>query len=274
MPTPARAPHLLATFTSLWRHRELVWQLSKRDVSGRYRGSVLGLFWSFLHPLVMLSIYSFVFGVVFQARWQAPVDDGLGFAMVLFSGLIVYSLFAECVNRAPGLILANQRYVKKIPFPLEILPWVNMASALFHAGLSLLVLLLVRELTPAGIPWTALALPLILLPLVLLTMALSWFLASCGVFLRDTAPTVGLVTTALLFASPVFYPASALPEAYRPVLWLNPLTPIIEAVRGALFWGRLPDWSSFALYLVASVVVAWLGLLWFDRTRPAFADVV
>ena len=274
MPAPSPPPHFLAAFTSLWRHRELVWQLSKREVVGRYRGSVLGLFWSFLHPLVMLSIYTFVFGVVFQARWQEPVDDRLGFAMVLFSGLIVYSLFAECVNRAPGLILANQRYVRKVPFPLEILPWVTMASALFHAGLSLLVLLAVRELTAAAVPWTALALPVIVLPLVFLTMALSWFLASCGVFLRDTAPTVGLVTTGLLFASPVFYPASALPEAYRPVLWLNPLTPIIEQFRDALFWGRLPDWRSFAIGLIASLAVAWLGLLWFDRTRPAFADVV
>lgn len=259
---------------SLWRNRHLVWQLAKRDVVGRYRGSVLGILWSFFNPVLMLAVYTFVFSVVFKARWAGGSESKTEFAIVLFAGLIVHALFAECVNRAPGLILANVNYVKKVVFPLEILPWVTLGSALFHTAISVGVLLLFYLIVNGSLQWTAFLLPVVLAPFVFLVMGLSWFLASLGVYVRDVGQTIGIVTTVLLFLSPVFYPVSALPESYRPLLHVNPLTFIIEQTREVLIWGHLPDWRGLALYAVASIVVAWLGFVWFQKTRKGFADVV
>ncbi len=259
----------------IWPHRHLIWQLTRREVIGRYRGSFLGLFWSFFNPLLMLAIYTFVFSVVFQARWGGGAQTGrMEFALILFAGLIVFNLFAEIVSRAPGLIVGHPDYVKKVVFPLQILPVVAAGSALFHALVSLAVLLLAYLLFHFSLPWTVLLLPLVLLPLLILTVGLAWFLASLGVFLRDVAQAIGLLTTALLFLSPIFFPAAALPEAIRPYLFLNPLALIIEQTREVLIWGRMPDWGGLALYALVSFGVAGAGLLWFEKTRKGFADVL
>jgi lipopolysaccharide transport system permease protein len=265
----------LPVLESLTRYRHLVWQMSKREVIGRYRGSMLGLLWSFVHPLCMLGIYTFVFGVIFHARWgEVTRKTHLDFALVLFAGLIVYTLFAECITRAPWLVTGNPNYVKKVVFPLEILPVVAMGTALFHATVSFAVLLLLQLGLTHALPWQVLTVPLILLPLILLTVGLSWFLATCGVYVRDTGHTITLLLMMLLFASPVFYPASALPGPLRQYMWLNPLTYAIEEVRGALFLGKTPSWMGLGIYLCLSLVVAWLGYLSFQKTRPGFADVV
>jgi lipopolysaccharide transport system permease protein len=248
--------------------------LVQREVIGRYRGSVMGLMWSFFNPLLMLAVYTFVFGVVFKTRWGVNVDSKSEFAMVLFAGLIVYTLFAECINRAPGLILSNVNYVKKVVFPLEILPWVTMASALFHTFVSLLVLILFYAMANLSLNWTIIFVPLILLPFTLLTLAATWFLSALGVFLRDVSQTVGVITTALLFLSPVFYPVSALPEEYRWCLYANPLTFIIEEVRDTLIFGNQPDWQGLAVYFVLSLLAAWAGFAWFQKSRRGFADVL
>jgi lipopolysaccharide transport system permease protein len=261
-------------FRSFWQHRSLILQMTKREVIGRYRGSVMGLLWSFFNPILMLSVYTFVFSVVFQARWGGGTGSKTEFAIILFAGLIVYSLFSECLNRAPSLILNNVNLVKKVVFPLEILPWVAMGSTLFHTAISTIVLLIVFALINFHINWTAIFLPLVLLPLVIVTMGLSWFLASMGVFLRDVGQTVGIFTSVMMFLSPIFYPVSALPEELRPLLLLNPLSFIIEQARSVLVWGRLPDWFGLALYFVASIFFAWLGLSWFQKTRRGFADVL
>lgn len=275
MTSPLR--HSTSPFTalaSLWGHRDLVWQMTRRDVVGRYRGSLLGLLWSFLSPLLLLGVYTFVFSVIFKARWGQGGEDKAGFAALLFTGMIIHTLFAECVNRAPSQILNNANYVKKVIFPLEVLPWVAMGSALFHAAVSIAVLLAFTALVMAPPTWTALLLPVLILPLVLITMGVSWFLASLGVYLRDVAQITGMLTTVMLFLSPVFYPASALPEAYRPLLYFNPLTFVIEQSREILIWGKLPDWPGLALYTAVSLMVAWLGFAWFQRTRRGFADVL
>lgn len=248
--------------------------MTRRDVAGRYRGSMMGMLWSFLNPLLMLAVYTFVFSVVFQTRWGHGDASKTDFAILLFAGMIVHALFAECVNRAPGLVLGNTSYVKKVVFPLEILPWVALASTLFHTAVSVLVLLLFFAIVHFYIHWTVIFLPLVLLPLAFLTMGVTWFLASAGVYLRDVGQTTGLVTTAMMFLSPVFYPASALPEGYRRLLHLNPLTFIIEQVRDVLVWGKMPDWPGLALYFVVSLVVAWFGFFWFQKTRKGFADVL
>lgn len=259
---------------SLWRNRGLIKALVKREVLGRYRGSFMGILWSFFNPVFMLAVYTFVFSVVFKARWSGGGESKTEFALVLFAGLIVFNLFAECINRAPGLILANVNYVKKVVFPLEILPLVVLGSALFHGLVSLGVWLLAYCIL-FGVPHaTVFFLPLIVLPLVLLIMGLAWGLAALGVYLRDVSQFIGIITTTLLFLSPIFYPATALPEAYRGLLYLNPLTPAIEQARDVLFWGRNPDFTMLLIYLLASAAIAWLGFAWFQKTRKGFADVL
>lgn len=250
----------------------------KREVTSRYRGSVLGLLWTFINPVLMLSIYTFVFSVVFKVRLDpqhhAMDDDKFAFALLLFIGLILFNLFSECLSRAPGLILANVNYVKKVIFPLEILPLVSLGSALFHAGISFLILLTFLLVIHHPIQWTLIWLPVILLPFALLTMGFSWLLASIGVFVRDISQFIGLILTMLLFMSPIFYPASALPESIRDYLFLNPLTFIIEQARAVILYGQLPDWSNLALYYLLAIFVAWAGLIWFNKTRKGFADVL
>ncbi|MDD2302072.1 MAG: ABC transporter permease [Eubacteriales bacterium] len=265
----------LDLFRSLFRNRQLLWQMTQREVVGRYRGSVLGMLWSFFNPIFMLAIYTFVFSVVFQARWgHSHSESKTEFAVILFAGLIVFTLFAEVVNRAPGLILGNVSYVKKVVFPLEILPVIAAGSALFHTIISVMVLLAFHGLVRGVLPVTVLLLPVVLLPLLILILGLAWFLASLGVFLRDVGQTIGIFTTALLFLSPVFYPVSALPEGIRRYLFLNPLTFIIEQTREVLLWGNCPDWCGLAISLFINAGFAWAGLFWFQKTRRGFADVL
>jgi lipopolysaccharide transport system permease protein len=266
---------IYALFLSQWRNRQLIAQMTKRDVVGRYRGSVLGLAWSFFNPILLLSVYTFVFSVVFKARWGSSAgEDKASFALFLFIGMIVHGLFAECVNRAPGLILANVNYVKKVVFPLEILASVALGSALFHALVSVAVFLGAQILLSQRCPWTVIFLPAILLPLMLTAAGIAWVLSSLGVYVRDIAQTTGIFTTILLFLSPVFYPVSALPENYQLWLRLNPLTLIIEETRRILIFGGMPDWTSWALALGVSLLIAAGGFWWFQKARKGFADVL
>ena len=260
---------------SLWRNRGLVLALIKREVVGRYRGSVMGIAWSFFNPLLMLVIYTVVFSVVFKARWGTGGEESkTDFAIILFVGLIVHGLFAECVNRAPGLILSNVNYVKKVIFPLEILPWVAFGSTLFHATISLVVLLLAQLILSQQMPWTVVLFPFILLPLVFAAMGCAWFLAALGVYVRDIGQITGMFTTVLLFVSAVFYPISALPRRYQGWLQLNPLAFIIEEGRKSLIFGQLPDIGQWGIMLAAGILIAWGGFAWFQKTRKGFADVL
>lgn len=261
-------------FASLWRNRRLVLQMSKREVIGRYRGSAFGLAWSFFNPILMLTVYTFVFSVVFKARWGTDTSDKGSFALLLFVGMIVHGLFAECVNRAPALIVSNANYVKKVVFPLEALPWIAMGGALFHAFISSMVLLAAQLLIKHSMPWTVIFFPFTMLPLVLIAMAASWFLAAIGVYLRDVSQTVTIITTVLMFLSPVFYPISALPEKYRIWLELNPLTTIIEEARNSLVLGIVPNWQHLGFVTAFGIVIAWAGFSWFQKTRKGFADVL
>ncbi len=262
-------------FRSFWRNRQLIAQMTRREVLGRYRGSLLGLAWSFFNPLLMLAIYTFVFSVVFKVRWGtgAPTSR-MQFALGLFVGVIVHGLLAEGINKAPGLILGNVNYVKKVVFPLEILPWIVIGSAWFHAAVSLVILLLAQWVFGGGIPLTALWLPIVLLPLIPMTMGFAWALAATGVFIRDVAQVTSIFTIILMYLAPVFYPITALPEPYRKWLYLNPLTFVIEQARGVLFAGTMPDWLGMALYSAVALLVAGLGFRWFQMTRKGFADVL
>lgn len=259
---------------SLWSHRQLIAQMTRREVIGRYKGSVMGLLWSFLNPVFMLVVYTFVFSVVFKAKWGGAEESKTQFALVLFAGMIVHTLFSDILNRAPSLILANANYVKKVVFPLEILVAIAAGSALFHAVASLLVLLSAFLLLNGQLHWTALFLPFIFLPLLVLALGFGWLLASLGVFVRDVGQMVGVLTTVLLFLSPVFFPISSLPDYLRPWIMANPLTFIIEQTRAVLIWGHMPDAIGLAIYFVGATLVAWLGYAWFQKTRKGFADVL
>lgn len=265
-----------AMLASIWRHRQLILQMARREVLGRYRGSVMGLAWSFFNPILMLIVYTFVFAVVFNARWGigGTEESKTLFAVVLFVGLIVHGLFAEVMNRAPALILSNSNYVKKVVFPIEILPVITLIAALFHAAVSLTVMLLAFLLFNGFVHWTAVLTPLVLFPLVVLTLGFAWMLASLGVFIRDVGQTIGIITTVMLFLAPVMYPITAVPAGFRPFIMANPLTFIIEEARKVLVWGELPNWAGLGLYLIIASLVAWLGYAWFQKTRKGFADVI
>lgn len=274
-PHAAPSISIVSLVTALWRNRALIVQMAQREVVGRYRGSVMGLAWSFFHPVFMLTVYTFVFSEIFAMRWGGAAGAGKAqFALILFAGLIVHGLFSEILNRAPALVLSNVNYVKKVVFPLEILPAISVLAALFHAAVSLVVLQLAVGLLLAQWHWSALLVPLVLAPLLVLALGLAWMLASLGVYLRDIGQTMGLLTSVLLFLSPVFYPMSAVPERFQPFILANPLTFIIEQARAVLIWGRMPDWAGLGLYSSLAIVIAWLGFAWFQKTRKGFADVL
>jgi len=222
-PHTAHPTSLIALTRSLLQHRELIVQMTIREVLGRYKGSFMGLLWSFINPVLMLIVYTFVFSVIFKARWVVGGEESkTAFAVVLFVGLIVHGLFAEVINRAPGIILSNVNYVKKVVFPLEILPVISMGAALFHSLISLGVLLGAFFLLNGFLYWSTLLIPLILLPLIIVTLGFAWLFASLGVFLRDVGQTIGVLTTVMLFLAPVFYPMTALPEKYQALYPVSP----------------------------------------------------
>ena len=274
-PHAAQPTSLVALAKSLWRNRQLIVQMTKREVVGRYKGSVMGLAWSFFNPVFMLVVYTFMFSVVFKARWGVEGEDSKAlFAVVLFVGMIVHGLFAEVLNRAPSLILSNVNYVKKVVFPIEILPVISMAAALFHSMISLCVLLIAFVIFKGYLHWTTVFIPLVLLPFVILTLGFAWLLASLGVFLRDVGQVIGIVIMVMMFLAPVFYPVTAVPEQFRPFIMANPLTFIIEQAREVLIWGHTPNWVGLGIYTVAATVVAWTGYALFQKTRKGFADVL
>lgn len=260
---------------SFWRNKGLIRNLVHREVVGRYKGSMLGIVWSFVTPVFMLAVYTFIFSVVFQARWGGGgAGSNTEFALILFAGLLVFNLFAECINRAPGLVLANVNYVKKVVFPLEVLAWVSMGSALFHFAISFGVWLVAYALLIGWPHWTIILAPFVVAPFVLFVMGLSWALASLGVYLRDVGQIIGLAVQALMFMTPIFYPASALPERFQTFIFLNPLTLPIEMLRDLMFWGGLPSLQLWVLGTVGSAAIAVLGFAWFQKTRKGFADVL
>lgn len=259
------------TLRSLFVHRYLLGQLVKRDVLLRYRGAMFGVLWIFLSPLLMLAIFAFVFGHIFQSRWpQQP--EGMPFWLMLYSGLIVFNIFAETVSRAPSTVRGYPSYVKKIIFPVGILPLVPLGASLVHAALNLLIL-------AAALAWTGhlspgiLLFPLLAVPVLLLGIGLAWFLAAWGVFIKDMTQIVPLFVQMLLFLSPVFYPASAVPPALRPFYEINPLSTVIEATRAAVIGHAIP-WTGWAVTLIFSAIAAFLGYAFFQRSRDEFADAL
>ena len=264
-----------------WRHRYLVLRLGRREIEVRYRGSVLGLFWAIMQPLVLLVVYTFVFGMVFQAK--APrmgMEDAVegmnmsNFAMELFAGLIIFNLFSDCVGKAPSILRMNSTFVKKVVFPLEILPWSTMIMAIFNALVATLVFSIFYAFLIGQPPVTVLLIPIIVLPVIIMVLGLSWILMSIGLYVQDTQQVVGLILTVTLFTCPIFYPLSVVPEPWQSWLYLNPLTTVVEMIRASVFRAEIPDAGIWAIYLGVSIVICWLGWIWFMTTRRGFADAV
>lgn len=260
---------------ALWRHRQLTLRLIRRDVAGRYKGSLLGWGWSLIQPLLLLGVYTFVFSTVFRSRWNDLEQLGsLGFAINLFTGLIVFNLFAECANRGPALVLQNPNYVTKVVFPLEVLALVSVGTASFHAAMGLAVLALFQLMGGAGLGLSWLWLPLVWWPLLSGCLALGWLLSALGVYLRDLQQLVLVAVNLLLFLSAVFYPLSALPPAWRPWLQLNPLVPLIEQSRRVLVAGEAPNLGLLLAGSLVALGLCELSFRGFQRARRGFADVL
>ncbi len=263
----------IGAFSCVTRYRQLLVQLIRRDILGRYRGSFMGLLWSFVQPLLMLAIYTVVFGFFMKQTWRGTTNP-LEFSLVLFSGLILFNFLTECLSRTPAIILSNPNYVRKIVFPLEILPWVTVSAALFHTALSLVAWMVMALLIDHNLHWTLIYLPLLLFPLMLMSVGLCWFLSATGVFIRDVGQTVPLVVLAMMFLSPLFYPVENVPLYAQKILMANPLTFVIEQARLIMWYGSSPDFRGLAIYWFASFAVAWLGYAWFQHARDGFADVL
>lgn len=265
----------LAIFQSIRRNWSLILDMTKREIKKKYQGTFLGLAWSFISPLLMLAIYTFVFAVVFKARWGISGEESrIDFAIILFAGLIVFGIFSESVNLSPGLIIGNSNYVKRVIFPLEILSIISVGSVLFNAAMSILILLLMQMLFKGFLPITVIFFPLVVLPVILLSLGVSWFFSALGVYIRDIGQLLGFLTTILFYTSAVFFPLSALPENYQQVLKFNPLVVIIEQSRNVLIYGYFPDWVSILAAFLVSSLAAWIGFWWFQKTRKGFADVL
>ncbi len=255
-------------------HRDLIHALVARQVQARYKGSVLGLAWLVLRPLLLLAVFTFVFSVVFQARWDRPVENQAQFALLLYAGLVCHQMIAECLTRSPNAMVEFTTYVKKVVFPVEILPMVVAAQAVVGFGIGFALLLAAQALLLGGLPITVIAAPLVILPLALFGLAIGWALAGLGPYFRDLAPLAGLASLVLMFLSPVFYPLSAVPEGFRWVIGANPLAFVIEQLRLVAVFGVWPDWAGLALFGLAAFGLATLALALFGRLRPGFADVL
>lgn len=257
------------------RHRYLLRQLVWKNLGTMYRGSVGGLAWMMVRPLLLLAIFGFCFGVVYRSRFfPAHPSTKLELALPLFLGLAIFTVAGDMLSSAPALIAANVNIVKRVVFPLDLLVTAQLGTALAQLVMSTVAFLAVRIFIDPPLGLAALSFPLVLLPYLMVILGLSWFLASLAVFLRDIQQVVPLAVTALMFLSPLFYPVSAVPDVLRSTIYLNPLTFVLETSRNALFLNEWPDWRGVVVYYVVGILVMWLGWVWFEKTKKGFADVL
>ncbi|MFK2893578.1 ABC transporter permease [Dyella flagellata] len=260
--------------SALTSQRSLTIELSKRDVLGRYRGATFGLLWSLISPFLTLSIYTFAFGSILKSRWPQTSNGAASFAMILFVGLIVHGFFAECLSRSATLITDNVNFVKRVIFPLEILPWSMVAGAIFHTLMNIIVFTVLHYFLDGHVSGLVLLFPVVMVPLILLAIGIGWIFAALGVYFRDISQVTGVISTAMFFLSSAMVPVSALPAAYQPIFRLNPITFIIDQARQVALWGNFPDWLGLFEYTLVSFMIMMLGFGMFQVARRGFADVL
>lgn len=265
---------LFAPFSALGKHRNLTFELTRREILGRYRGANFGLLWSLIGPLMMLVVYTVAFGKILGGRWNQASGDTAAFGMVLFVGILTHAFVAECLTRAPRLMVENANYVKRVVFPLHILPWTTVISALFHMTMNVIVFVLLNALVFGKLSAYITLVPVIVLPLALLTVSLSLVVASLGVYLRDINQAMPVVVTAMLFLSSAIVPVDSLSPGYQRIFHLNPLTFFIDQMREVALWGRLPDWQGLVIATLLGLVALYLSHAWFRFTSRGFADVL
>jgi lipopolysaccharide transport system permease protein len=255
-------------------NKNLLINLVRRDIAVRYKESVIGLFWSFINPILMLSVYSFVFSDVFKAKWSNESGEKSEYAVITFCGLIIFNFFAECLSRAPFLVIGNVNYVKKVVFPLELLSIVSACTALYHLLISLIVWVVFHSIFIGYPPATIAYVPLLLIPLLLMTIGLSWVVASAAVYLRDLSHLIGSFLGVLIFLTPIFYPISAVPESYKILIKLNVLAHLIEQMRSVMYYGNNINWSIWVVLMFVSTIIFLFGSWFFIKTKSGFSDVL
>jgi len=265
--------HVMDSITDLVRYRNLLFQLVKRDVMSRYQGTVIGIAWSLVLPLTTLGVYAVVFGVILRPRWPNVADPSV-FALLLFPGLLVFNFFSECTSRSTVSITNNASYVKKVVFPIALLVWVPIGSAIFHIGLGLIAWTILVLILGGSIHWTIFLTPIVLLPLMIMTSGIGYILASIGVYIRDVGQIIAVSVQLLMYLAPVIYPREVLPAKFQSLMALNPITIPVEQFRNVLNYGLAPNFVSLGIYSLVACLVAWAGRLFFEKTRQGFADVV
>jgi len=261
---------------SLYRHQQLIYTLAKKDILGRYKQALIGLAWTLITPLLTLIIYTFVFSDIFKVRWNGPdaSNSKLEFALIIFSGMIIFSFFSEIMIRSTTIISVNVNYVKKVIFPLEILPIIVLCEAGFHALVSIGVMLTLVVFSDAGSIKNIYLIPILLIPFIFLCAGLAFLLAAIGVYVRDINQAISSITTILMFLSPIFFPLSAVPNTFQQLIELNPLTFVIENLRNILFFNHTLDIAGLLTYSLFSVLTLIAGFYFFQKTRMGFSDVL
>lgn len=259
---------------TLYKNKYLLWQLIKKDIQQRYQGSVLGILWSFIVPILMLVIYTFIFSEVFQAKWDIDTSDKYQFALVLFCGLSAFNLVGEVMNRSTLLIATNTNYVKKVIFPLEMLPVVITMSALFNCCISFLILIVAKVFLYQNISVTLYMIVLLFIPLIILAIGLSLFISAISVYLKDIGNAISVIVTVLMYLSPVFFPLSSVPENFQSICESNPMTYIIENFRNVVLYGESINWQFYGTSCMTAIIIYVLGRIVFARAKEGFADVL
>lgn len=266
---------LLAPFIIIFKHRALIFRLSRREILSKYKGSIFGLSWSVIYPILMLGVYTFVFSIVFKARWDSVGSTPKGeFAIILFAGLIIFNFFVECITRSPNLIFENPSYVKKVIFPLEILSITAILTAFFQFIINFGILILFLVIYQNNINFSIILVPIVLFPLIFACIGMSWILASLGVFIRDVHQVIQVISQVLIFLCPVFYSVEMLPKMFRIIIYLNPLTYVINQFRDIVLWNTIPNINFLIMTWASSIIIFLSGFYWFRYTRKAFADIV
>ncbi|TGL90223.1 ABC transporter permease [Leptospira congkakensis] len=265
---------LIDLFKSMFKNWNLIIQMTRREILIRYKGSFLGLIWAIVNPMIMLGIYTLIFGVIFRADWGGRMGNNSDFAFTLFVGLTVYQLFSEALIKSPMLIVNNANFVKKVIFPLEILPFVSLLASLFQMFINLLILIGYLVFFKKVFFVSMIFFPIIIIPHILFTLGVSYFFSSISVFIRDANQIVTYIATLVLYVTPIFYPLSAVPEKLRYLTLLNPISYVVEEARNSVVFGLTPQFLPLAVYAVISVIILALGYYFFQRTKPLFADVL